>query len=344
MSLSLKRRMIPKVRQGQAWRTSAASAASDGLSWVQRQKHLAARRASRYHASFSSSAGTDTVTYLTVPSRVVNFIRIPSIAVLTTLVLLIAIAVADDVTGDQITLSVLYMFPVIIGSWAFGARAGLMVSVAAATLIVLVGFHSGHPFSHAGYFLMNVASAFFSFVLVTVLASRLRRALDQERALARTDFLTGIANRTAFYEVVGREIERQRRYQRPFGLAYIDCDNFKTINDRLGHHAGDELLRSIGAVLGAGLRHTDFVARLGGDEFAVLLPETGAQQAQIVMQTLHTALIRAMAEHHWAVGFSVGLANFSRIPESADSALRLADGLMYQVKSDGKGKMLQQVY
>ena len=311
---------------------------------VQRQKHLAARRASRYHASFSSSAGTDTVTYLTVPSRVVNFIRIPSIAALTTLVLLIAIAVADDVTGDQITLSVLYMFPVIIGSWAFGARAGLMVSVAAATLIVLVGFHSGHPFSHAGYFLINVASALFSFVLVTVLASRLRRALDQERALARTDFLTGIANRTAFYEVVGREIERQRRYQRPFGLAYIDCDNFKTINDRLGHQAGDELLRSIGAVLGAGLRHTDFVARLGGDEFAVLLPETGAQQAQIVMQTLHTALIRAMAEHHWAVGFSVGLANFSRIPESADLALRVADSLMYQVKSDGKGKMLQQVY
>ena len=118
-------------------------------------------------------------------------------------------------TGDQITLSVLYMFPVIIGSWAFGTRAGLMVAVAAATLIALVGFHSGHPFSHAGYFLINVASALFSFVLVTVLASHLRRALDRERALARTDFLTGIANRTAFYEVVGREIERQRRYQRP---------------------------------------------------------------------------------------------------------------------------------
>ena len=245
---------------------------------------------------------------------------------------------------DQITLSVLYMFPVIIGSWVFGIWAGLMVSVAAATLIALVGFHSGHPFSQAGYFLINVASALFSFVLVTVLAARLRRALDRERALARTDFLTGIANRAAFYEVVGREIERQRRYQRPFGLAYIDCDNFKTINDRLGHQAGDELLRSIGAVLGAGLRHTDFVARLGGDEFAVLLPETGAQQAQIVMQTLHTALIGAMAERRWVVGFSVGLASFLRIPESADSALRVADNLMYQVKSDGKGKMLQQVY
>jgi diguanylate cyclase (GGDEF)-like protein len=105
--------------------------------------------------------------------------------------------------------------------------------------------------------------------LVTVLASRLRRALDRERTLARTDFLTGIANRTAFHEMVGREIERQRRYRRPFGLAYIDCDNFKAVNDSLGHHAGDDLLRSIGAVLGAGLRRTDVVARLGGDEFAV---------------------------------------------------------------------------
>lgn len=279
-----------------------------------------------------------------MPSRAVNFSRIPSVAVLTTLALLIAIAVADDVTGDQVTLSVLYMFPVIIATWAFGVEAGLIVSVASATLIAVVGFHSGHPFSHAGYFLINVASALFSFVLVTVLASRLRRALDRERTLARTDFLTGIANRAAFYEVVGREIERQRRYQRPFGLAYIDCDNFKAVNDSLGHHAGDDLLRSIGAVLGAGLRRTDFVARLGGDEFAVLLPETDAQQAQSVMQTLHTALIRAMAERHWTVGFSVGLASFARIPESADAALRVADGLMYQVKSDGKGKMLQQVY
>ena len=273
-----------------------------------------------------------------------NFSRIPSVAVLTTLALLIAIAVADDVTGDQVTLSVLYMFPVIIATWAFGVEAGLIVSVASATLIAVVGFHSGHPFSHAGYFLINVASALFSFVLVTVLASRLRRALDRERTLARTDFLTGIANRTAFYEVVGREIERQRRYQRPFGLAYIDCDNFKAVNDSLGHHAGDDLLRSIGAVLGAGLRRTDFVARLGGDEFAVLLPETDAQQAQIVMQTLHTALIRAMAERRWTVGFSVGLASFARVPESADAALSAADQLMYQVKSDGKGKMLQQVY
>jgi len=274
----------------------------------------------------------------------VNFSRIPSVAVLTTLALLIAIAVADDVTGDQVTLSVLYMFPVIIATWAFGVEAGLIVSVASATLIAVVGFHSGHPFSHAGYFLINVASALFSFVLVTVLASRLRRALDRERTLARTDFLTGIANRTAFYEVVGREIERQRRYQRPFGLAYIDCDNFKAVNDSLGHHAGDDLLRSIGAVLGAGLRRTDVVARLGGDEFAVLLPETDAQQAQSVMQTLHTALIRAMAERHWTVGFSVGLASFARVPESADAALSAADQLMYQVKSDSKGKMLQQVY
>ena len=114
----------------------------------------------------------------------------------------------------------------------------------------------------------------------------------------------------------------------------------------MGFETVDELnsLDDIGEVLGAGLRHTDFVARLGGDEFAVLLPETDAQQAQIVMQTLHTALIGAMAERRWAVGFSAGLANFARIPESADSALRVADGLMYQVKSDGKGKMLQQVY
>jgi diguanylate cyclase (GGDEF)-like protein len=313
------------------------------MSWQRSARKLAVSPASRYHA-ISCLPRNRYGLISSVLGHAVNFTRVPSVAVLTTLALLVAIAIADDVTGDQITLSVLYMFPVIIGSWAFGVEAGLMVSAASATLIAGVGFHSGHPFSHAGYFLINVASALFSFVLVTVLASRLRRALDRERSLARTDFLTGIANRTAFYEVVRREIERQRRYQRPFGLAYIDCDNFKAINDSLGHHAGDELLRTIGAVLGTGLRRTDVVARLGGDEFAVLLPETDAEHALVVMQTMYTSLTHAMAERGWVVGFSVGLASFARMPESAESALKVADGLMYQVKSDGKGKMLQQVY
>lgn len=258
--------------------------------------------------------------------------------------LLVAIAVADDVTGDQITLSVLYTFPVIIGSWALGVWAGLIISMTSAALIAVIGFHSGHPYSQAGYFLINVASALFSFALVTVLVWRLRKALDQERTLARTDSLTGIANRTAFYEALGREIERQQRYARAFGLAYIDCDNFKLVNDSQGHHAGDELLKSVGAVLGDGLRRTDFVARLGGDEFAVLLPETDAHQAQAVVQALQTALARAMAERGWAVGFSIGLASFTSMPESADEALRAADGLMYRVKTQGKGQMLQQVY
>jgi diguanylate cyclase (GGDEF)-like protein len=88
--------------------------------------------------------------------------------------------------------------------------------------------------------------------------------------------LTGIANRSAFYEMVGREIERQRRYRRPFGLAYIDCDNFKAVNDSLGHHAGDDPLRSIGAVLGAGLRRTDVVARQREDAAASLLTQLKA--------------------------------------------------------------------
>ena len=272
-----------------------------------------------------------------------NLTRVASRAVLI-LVLLVAVAAADDLTGDQITLSVLYMFPVLIGTWAMGIWAGLVISFVSAALIAVVGFHSGHPFSHTVYFLINVASALLSFVLVTALVSRLRRSLDKERALARTDFLTGVANRAAFYHMLEREIARQQRYGKAFGLAYIDCDNFKAVNDSQGHHVGDEVLKAVGAGLGTAVRRTDFVARLGGDEFAVLLPETDALHAQAAVEAFQAVLLNTMAERGWPIGFSIGLANFARVPASADAALREADRLMYRVKAAGKGQILQQVF
>ena len=119
-------------------------------------------------------------------------------------------------------------------------------------------------------------------MIFTLLLSSLKRALDRERELSGTDVLTGIRNARSFREVLGAEIERSKRFQRPFTVAYLDLDNFKTVNDCHGHEHGDELLRLVGNTILTGIRKTDTVARLGGDEFALLLPETEYEAAGAV--------------------------------------------------------------
>src|SRR5207302_9208575 len=112
----------------------------------------------------------------------------------------------------------------------------------------------------------------------------------RERALTRTDDLTHVENRRAFYEDAGREFERARRYNHAFTLAYFDVDDFKEVSDRFGHQLGDGILRLVAETARESVRASDLVARLGADQFALLLPEAGADAASAVVRKLQEAL------------------------------------------------------
>lgn len=167
----------------------------------------------------------------------------------------------------------------------------------------------------------------------------LSQALEREKDDARLDFLTRIANRRAFYEIASTEAARARRYQRPLTLIYIDLDNFKTVNDTLGHDVGDELLIEVAATLRSNLRTTDTVARLGGDEFALLLPETDQGAALLVINKVQEVLLESMRRRNWPVTFSIGLASFPVPPESVEEMVKQADAIMYSVKLKGKNSI-----
>lgn len=174
---------------------------------------------------------------------------------------------------------------------------------------------------------------------VQQLQQRLKESLAKEQELARIDPLTHVANRRAFYEVAEAESARARRYRRPISVAYLDIDDFKRVNDTLGHSTGDALLVSVASTLRSQLRTTDVVARMGGDEFALMLPETDATSAQVVLEKLQRALLETARASDWQVTFSIGAASFVTAPDSLDTMLRLADEELYAIKAQGKNRV-----
>jgi diguanylate cyclase (GGDEF)-like protein len=173
--------------------------------------------------------------------------------------------------------------------------------------------------------------------------SELRKLLEKERRLARSDPLTGALNSRAFYETAANRLEHCQRKERPLSLAYIDLDNFKYINDHLGHLQGDEVLRSVAETLHSTMRSTDIIARLGGDEFSVLLPNTHSDAAQQAVERARLALGQRMQQNHWPVTFSIGLAScdYIRSDLELEHFVRCADDAMYIAKQKGKNTVEQ---
>lgn len=167
----------------------------------------------------------------------------------------------------------------------------------------------------------------------------LAASLERERLLARTDTLTGAANSRHFLGRLEQEMDRTRRYRRPFSVAYLDLDNFKLVNDSQGHGAGDLVLCQVAACVHRHARESDLLARLGGDEFSLLLPETDDVAAFAAMTKLHHELQAEMHTHGWPVTFSVGVLTCHEVPESSQCIITMVDKLMYGVKREGKNAL-----
>ncbi len=166
-----------------------------------------------------------------------------------------------------------------------------------------------------------------------------KRAERELRFLASHDPLTGLFNRRRFADELEQQLAQARRYGARGALLYIDLDQFKYVNDSLGHHAGDELLVSIARLLRYRLRETDILARLGGDEFAILLPHTDGDEARRLAEDLLDALRRhtvTLGGQTIGITASLGLALYPEHSDSASELLAYADLVMYQVKEQGR--------
>ncbi len=249
--------------------------------------------------------------------------------------LLALVGIVDYMVGREVTFSLFYLAPIALVAWVFGKPAGLLVSLVAAGFWVIVD--SSHaPYSRVYIPYLNFAIRVCVFAIVVSLLDALKGEIEKEKDLARIDYLTGAASLLAYYELLEMEIARSRRYRHPFTIAYIDLDNFKEVNDKFGHAAGDDTLRNVVASLRQGVRETDIVARLGGDEFALLLPEMDGDEARLVFPKLREGLLLEMERHRWPVTFSIGVLVCEGTAFDAKRLVGMADELMYSIKKGGK--------
>lgn len=184
-------------------------------------------------------------------------------------------------------------------------------------------------------------------LLVDDLATQVGLACEQianhERILklSRTDSLTGLFNRRAFFEEIARRFQRLLREGRPAALIYVDLDNFKGVNDVHGHHVGDQALLAVRDLLQQHTRPTDLIARLGGDEFAIWLDGAEERIAVKRCQDLLEAaqsLDRFSGSRDKKLCMSLGVAvHLGGETEDLDELIARADKAMYEVKRDGKG-------
>lgn len=212
----------------------------------------------------------------------------------------------------------------------------LMFVVYAGALLISPGSGS----QRAVHFVVASGTLLVTAAFVGLLKARVDRLVLTLTEAARRDFLTGLLNRRGFEDAFENELERVPRGSRPLSLLVIDIDHFKEVNDRFGHHVGDDVLERVALALDGVGRRIDTTARTGGEEFAMVLPDTDARSAYVVGERVRAAVRAAVERVPPLVTISVGLATFPEDGRDAQALMRASDQALYSAKRLGRDRVV----
>lgn len=245
----------------------------------------------------------------------------------------------DAATGIDIRIASVYFVPLALAGWRLGRRGAVLASLLAAAVWLTAQYYGGAQPWSAWIWGANLVTQTAAFVTVGMLVALLAERLEAEASLSRKDVLTGLPNWRALFEEAAVLLPLCRRHDSPVSLAFLDLDNFKQVNDRLGHDRGDEVLQTFAAVLASTPRPSDIAARLGGDEFVLLMPHTRRDEALALVQRIRSRFAADARVAKTGVTVSVGLLAEDPANLTLDELLSHADAALYDGKLGGKDRV-----
>ena len=252
------------------------------------------------------------------------------------LLLVLAIGGLDTVTSYDISVTVLYLLPIVLIAWYEGGVSAALLSIFSAITWATSDLVSGHVYSHNSIRIWNAIMVLGMFLFVAYSIATVKKLFIKEHEHADTDNLTGVASIRFFYEQARIEISRSVEHKQPLTLAYIDIDNLRHVNDTLGHIAGDYVLHEVARIMRSTLRSTDIISRLGGAKFDVLMPETTDENATVIIHKVQERLMAAVKKKGWPVTFRTGVVTCDCPTYTIDELIATAEELMNAAREAGK--------
>jgi diguanylate cyclase (GGDEF)-like protein len=253
--------------------------------------------------------------------------------------LVTAIGVVDFSTGFELHFTLFYFLPIALVSWFVNRQAGILTAALCTLTWVVANYLSGRRYSSDWIAVWNFTMHLSVSLVIAWTLSQLKKTFDQVSELASRDFLTGLPNGRAFYDLAGREMERAFGLE-PMSLAFIDIEGFRWINHRFGYATGDQMLCTVAHAIRESAPRPDLVGRVGGTSFAVLLPNSTSEEARFVLEKIQRRLKEERRRYSQPVTFFISAMACSKAPRSIAELMHEAELRMTRMKN-GKRDLLE---
>ncbi len=249
--------------------------------------------------------------------------------------LVLAIGVLDSFTSYDVSVSLLYLVPIMLIAWYKGGVLVAIMSIFSVINWAIADMVSGHIYSHMAIPLWNAIMMLGMFLIIGYTITMLKKLLVKEREHSHDDDLTNVANMRYFYEQASLEINRLALNNRPLTLVYLAIDNLRSINESLGYMTGDFLLHEVAQTIKATLQPKSLISRFGGAEFAILMPEAKNENVTAIIRDVYERLMEMVKKHNWPVTFSTGVVSGDSAAYTIDELINMAKDLMKASKTTG---------
>ncbi len=247
----------------------------------------------------------------------------------------ILLGVLDFATRIEMHFLLLNLIPIFLGSWFISRDVGVTLAIFGSLVWFVSDSLSGRAYSSPWIAYWNLLMRSGVFVIFAFTQASLKSKLDELSNLASRDFITGLPNGRAFYELAAEEMGRASGLE-PMTLACIDVSGIQLVNERQGYPAGDQMMCTIAHTIRENVARPDLVGRLAGTTFAVLLPKTASSGANLALEQLHNVLKDERRKHSHPLNFYISAVACTKAPRTVAELMQEADSQMARTKNAKK--------